>query len=95
MKPTHDLFDLVHSLTKSEKRFFKLQSSLQAGEKNYVRLFDLLEKQKIYNPDKILQESKYVNESMIQYLVNVGFLVTSKIYFKRVRFPFCWNLWNK
>lgn len=44
MKPTNDLFDLIHALTKSEKRFFKLQSSLPNGEKNYVRLFDAIEK---------------------------------------------------
>ena len=58
MKPTHDLFDLVHSLTKSEKRFFKLQSSLQAGEKNYVRLFDLLEKMGHYDEDFVKESFK-------------------------------------
>jgi len=58
MKPTHDLYDLVHSLTKSEKRFFKLQSSLQAGEKNYVRLFDLLEKMDHYNEDVVKETFK-------------------------------------
>jgi len=58
MKPTHDLFDLVHSLTKSEKRFFKLQSSLQAGEKNYVRLFDLLEKMDHYDEEFVKETFK-------------------------------------
>lgn len=58
MKPTHDLFDLVHSLTKSEKRFFKLQSSLQAGEKNYVRLFDLLEKIDHYDEEFVKETFK-------------------------------------
>jgi hypothetical protein len=58
MKPTHDLFDLVHSLTKSEKRFFKLQSSLQAGEKNYVRLFDLLEKMDHYDEEFVKESFK-------------------------------------
>jgi tetratricopeptide (TPR) repeat protein len=58
MKPTHDLYDLVHSLTKSEKRFFKLQSSLQAGEKNYVRLFDLLEKMDQYDEEFVKETFK-------------------------------------
>ena len=58
MKPTHDLFDLVHSLTKSEKRFFKLQSSLQAGEKNYVRIFDLLEKMDHYDEEFVKESFK-------------------------------------
>ena len=44
MKPSSELFDLISTLTKSEKRFFKMQSSLQSGDKNYVRLFDLVEK---------------------------------------------------
>jgi hypothetical protein len=53
MKPTNDLFDLIHALTKSEKRFFKLQSSLQNGEKNYVRLFDAIEKMSQYDEQEL------------------------------------------
>ena len=34
---------LVRSLTKSEKRFFKLSSSLQSGEKNYLKIFDFID----------------------------------------------------
>ena len=49
MKPSSELFDLISTLTKSEKRFFKLQSSLQSGDKNYVRLFDLIEKMESYD----------------------------------------------
>lgn len=58
MKPSHDLFDLVHSLTKSEKRFFKLQSSLQAGEKNYVRIFDVLESMEHYDENVVKENFK-------------------------------------
>lgn len=36
---------LVHSLSKAEKRQFKLYSSLQKGEKDYVSLFKIIEKQ--------------------------------------------------
>lgn len=53
MKPSHELFNLIKSLTKSEKRFFKLFSSLQAGEKNYFRLFDYIEQQSIYDETKL------------------------------------------
>ena len=49
MKPSAELFDLVKSLSKSEKRFFKLSSSLQTGEKNYLQIFDAIEKQPNYD----------------------------------------------
>jgi len=39
------LHTLVQTLTKSEKRYFKLVCSLQEGDKAYLTLFDLLENQ--------------------------------------------------
>lgn len=51
MKPSTELFDLIKSLTKSEKRFFKLHSALQSGDKNYLRIFDAIDKQKMYDED--------------------------------------------
>ncbi|HCY45356.1 MAG TPA: hypothetical protein DHU89_01645, partial [Flavobacteriales bacterium] len=36
-------------MSKSEKRFFKLSSSLQTGDKNYLKIFDAIEKQAVYN----------------------------------------------
>lgn len=53
MKPSTELFDLIKSLTKSEKRFFKLSSSLQSGEKNYLKIFDYIEKQKKYDEEEL------------------------------------------
>jgi tetratricopeptide (TPR) repeat protein len=49
MKPSTELFDLIKSLSKSEKRFFKLSSSLQTGEKNYLKIFDAIDKQTEYD----------------------------------------------
>jgi len=40
------LFLLIKSLTKSEKRFFYLYSSIQKGDKIYLSLFHIYEKQK-------------------------------------------------
>jgi len=51
MKPSNELFDLIKSLSKSEKRFFKLQSSLQSGDKNYVRLFDCIDRMEEYDEE--------------------------------------------
>jgi len=66
MKPSSELFDLIRTLTKSEKRFFKLQSSLQSGDKNYVRLFDLIEKMEAYDED--LVKKTFKGEKFIKHL---------------------------
>ncbi len=53
MKPSPELFNLIKSLTKSEKRYFKLSSSLQSGEKNYMKLFDAIEGQEEYEEEDL------------------------------------------
>ncbi len=40
-------------MSKSEKRFFKLSASVQAGQKNYFKLFDLVEGQRRYKEEAI------------------------------------------
>jgi hypothetical protein len=42
MAKTSSLVLLVSSLTKAEKRYFKLYSSIQSGSKNYMVLFDII-----------------------------------------------------
>lgn len=56
-KVNNALFDLIHSLTKSEKRYFKLMSSRHAigGENNYIVLFDAIEKQSVYDEEKLFK----------------------------------------
>ncbi|MFM7726445.1 MAG: hypothetical protein ACKO7B_07070, partial [Flavobacteriales bacterium] len=64
MKPSSELFELIKTLTKSEKRFFKLQSSLQSGDKNYVRLFDVIDGMDAYDEDvvkKTFKGEKFIN----------------------------------
>ncbi len=58
MKSKDDLFLLIRSLSKSEKRYFKLRSSAQSGEKNYLKLFNALDKQSEYDEAKILKKFK-------------------------------------
>jgi tetratricopeptide (TPR) repeat protein len=58
MKPSEELFDLIKSLTKSEKRFFKLSSSLQSGSKNYLKIFAAIDKQNEYDEESIKNEFK-------------------------------------
>lgn len=66
MKPSTELFELIKSLTKSEKRFFKLTSSIQSGRKNYFKLFDFIDKQKEYDEAELKKFFK--NETFIKHL---------------------------
>ena len=66
MKPSTELFNLIKSLTKSEKRFFKLNSSLQTGEKNYLKIFDYVEKQKKYDEEELKKHFK--GETFVKHL---------------------------
>lgn len=66
MKPSNELFDLIQSLTKSEKRFFKLHSSLQSGDKNYLRLFDAIDRMKEY--DETALKKVFKGEKFIRHL---------------------------
>ena len=65
MKPSAELFDLVKSLSKSEKRFFKLSSSLQTGKKNYLQIFDAIEKQSSY--DELALKKQFKKETFVKH----------------------------
>ncbi len=60
---SRDLFLLIKSLTKSEKRYFKLYASRHKGEEenNYVRLFDAIAKQDEYDEEEILKKETWIN----------------------------------
>jgi hypothetical protein len=66
MKPSTELHSLIKSLTKSEKRFFKLNSSLQSGDKNYLKIFDFIEGQKRYNEEEL--KTFFKDETFIKHL---------------------------
>jgi hypothetical protein len=66
MKPSTELHDLIRSLTKSEKRFFKLHSSLQSGDKNYLRLFDAIDRQAAYDEESL--KKQFAKETFIKHL---------------------------
>jgi hypothetical protein len=66
MRPSTELFDLIRSMSRSEKRFFKLHSSIQRGEKNYLRLFDAIDAQKDYDEEAI--KEKFAGETFIKHL---------------------------
>ena len=54
MKRTEELFSLIHSLDKHEKRFFKLSASIESGEKQYMQMFDIIAGQSVYDEKEII-----------------------------------------
>jgi len=57
--PSTYLYDLVHLLTKSEKRYIKVQAG--SGEKNYIQLMDALTAQKVFDEDQMIEDNKGAN----------------------------------
>lgn len=73
MTSRNDIHELIHSLTKAEQRYVKLHAGFQQGEKAYMRLFDAIAAQPIYDESALKrtwQDEKFVrNFSMAkQYL---------------------------
>ncbi|MCP4440974.1 MAG: hypothetical protein GY810_18790 [Aureispira sp.] len=67
MKSKSDLFELIQSLDKNEKRYFKIfAQNLGSKATNYIRLFDAIAKQHEYNERKIKQ--KFKGETFIKQL---------------------------
>ncbi len=56
----NSLFSLIHSLSPSEKRYFKLftQRQVQHKNTNYAKLFDTINEQEIYDEDALLKKFK-------------------------------------
>lgn len=80
MNPTADkLHSLIHSMSKSEKGFFKKQSSAYSSKSdlNYLKLFDAISKQEQYNEEKLLK--KFKKETFAK-----QFAVTKKYLFDNV-----------
>ncbi|MCX6274071.1 MAG: hypothetical protein NTV09_02530 [Bacteroidetes bacterium] len=62
--PSDSLFRLICSMSKSEKRHFKLYAGRHSVEENnYLKLFDAIEKQKSYDEGSILK--KFSKETFI------------------------------
>ncbi len=67
-KSSSKLHELIQSLTKSEKRYYKLHASFvmkNSEENQYLRLFDILERAKVYDEVKVMKELKDVKEYFV------------------------------
>jgi len=65
MKASSDLFDLIKSLNKSEKRYIQL-NAVHAGDKDYMKLFAAIDKQNEY--DEGIIKKKLSKERFIKRL---------------------------
>jgi hypothetical protein len=90
--PSNDLFDLIKSLSKSEKIYFKKFASVfsQNGDKNYIKLFKEIEKQKASSYDENKIKQKFKNENFVKqlhvtkiYLYN---LILKSLYLQSIKF---------
>ena len=61
MRRTDSLFQLIKALNRADKRNFKLLTQLTAGDKNYTKLFDAIDRQQFYDEDKIIKQFKGEN----------------------------------
>lgn len=75
-KEKDNLFELIKSMTKSEKRYFKLFSSLhiKGDANNYMQLFDVIEGQKEYNDNEVKSAFKPESPILKQYIYNRFYL---------------------
>ncbi len=66
MKPSNLLFDIIKSLSPEEIKYFQRSSSLQQGEKNYIKLFNYISTVDEYDENAVKQ--KFKNETFIKHL---------------------------
>ena len=61
------LFEMIQSLTKAEKRNFRLYAKRIQGESDakFLQLFDLLEKQKDFDEESVIRKLKDSNKSQL------------------------------
>lgn len=74
MKKTDTVFQLVKSLSRGEKRNFRLMSQLTAGDKKYLKLFDAIDKQEVYDEAKILKSFRKDAAFVRQFSYNKNYL---------------------
>lgn len=76
-QPSSDLFNLIKSLNKAEKRHFKLAVAQQSSTSNYIKLFDAIDKQATYNENKI--KRKFKNQPFARKLAATKYLLYDTI----------------
>ena len=79
MKPSNELFELIKSLSQTEKRFFKVYATRHIiGKKNiYSKLFDAIAKQDEYDEEKII--AKFKGQNFVKYFASEKYYLYNMI----------------
>lgn len=74
-KKSDKLFELINSMSMSEKRYFKLFGGRHSGNEksNYLKMFEILEKMEAYNPDLL-------TKGLVKRKVSTRYLSSDKSY---------------
>lgn len=87
MKKQDALFQLIKSLTRGEKRNFRMLAQLTSGDKKYVQLFDVMDHLEEYDEAKILKKFKRDDKFEKQFAYNKNYLyntiLNSLVYFHK------------
>ncbi|MFN8396014.1 MAG: hypothetical protein U0176_15360 [Bacteroidia bacterium] len=75
MKSSDFLFRLIKAMSKGDRRNFKLYARLQEGDKQYIKLFDAIDRQQEYDEPSILKQfegERFTNQLSVakNYLYN-------------------------
>lgn len=85
MTPSDDLFSLIHSLTRQEKIYFKVQNGIRPGSRfDHALLFDELERRKQY--DEAALKKKFARHAFVRRLPAVKNYLWNKILESLVQF---------
>lgn len=74
MKRPDALFQLIKSLTRGEKRNFRILAQLTSGDKKYVQLFDVIDLMEEYDEAKVLKKFKKDPSFEKQFAYNKNYL---------------------
>lgn len=91
--PDNSLYQLIRSLTREEKRYFKKYAAfnIQGGNKNYIILFDFIARMRIY--DEKLLKQKFSDRKFIKHFWKVKNYLYKTI-LKSLRNYHSENMWN-
>lgn len=59
MKPSAELHELIHNMTRSEKRFFRIFSERHGGKGRYLRIFDQMATMPEYDETRLPERTRF------------------------------------
>ena len=77
MKRVDSVFQLIKSLTRGEKRNFRMLAQLTSGDKKYLQLFDVMDNLDEYDEERILKKFKKDKAFEKQFAYNKNYLYNS------------------